>query len=400
MALIIIGFVLAFIFIVLIGQKNLPLALFCGAVILGLFTTPAVNIFKSFLNTITDFSVVILAIVVFFIPMIGGVMREGGQMENIVQNLRIGKKGIMAVSPAIMGLLPMPGGALFSAPIMEKSGEGVDDSLKVAINIWYRHLLILIYPLSSDLIATTKIVGLNLYGAILYLFPTLIIATILGQIFLLSKVYGEIKYKESFSIKNLFIPLFIILIAPVIDFIFRLTGILPIKELGTLIGVSCGFIFSLIFSPNRISLIDVFNKMKPYKFSFILIGIFFFLNIFKNSGVDRLIAAVPFPPLLLCIISGFILGVGTGRILLPSSIIFPIFLISNHVTLLDFSLIYTSIFFGYVISPVHPCLSVTCEYFSQNLKGAIKIMLPPTMIILGMVLLVSILKLLVPYSTK
>uniref|UniRef100_A0A7C6AG67 DUF401 family protein n=1 Tax=candidate division WOR-3 bacterium TaxID=2052148 RepID=A0A7C6AG67_UNCW3 len=391
MTLIITGFIIAFIFIVIIGQKNLPLALFCGTIILGLFTVPPLNIFKLFLNTITDIPVVLLAFVVFFIPMIGGVMRETGQMDNIVKNLRIGKRGIMALAPSIMGLLPMPGGALFSAPIMEKSGEGVNDDLKVAINIWYRHLLILIYPLSSDLIATTKIAGLNIYSAILYLFPTLIIAGILGQIFFLSKVEGKLSYKEAFSLKNLLIPLFIILVAPIMDFLFRSFQIFSIKEIGTLIGVGTGFILSIILTPVNINLKQVFIKMKPYRFSFIIIGLFYFLNVFKVSGIDRFIAGVPFPPLLLCIIAGFILGVGTGRVLLPSSIIFPIFLISNHITLLDFALIYTGIFFGYVVSPVHPCLSVTCEYFSTKLKGTLKLLIPPAIIILVIVLLVAIL---------
>ncbi len=394
MTLIITGFIIAFIVIVIIGQKNLPLALFCGTIILGLFTIPPLNILKIFLNTITDIPVVLLAFVVFFIPMIGGVMRETGQMDNIVKNLRIGKKGIMALAPAIMGLLPMPGGALFSAPIMEKSGEGVNDDLKVAINIWYRHLLILIYPLSSDLIATTKIAGLNIYSAILYLFPTLVIAGILGQIFFLNKVEGKISYKEAFSLKNLLIPLLIIFVAPILDFLFRSFQLFPIKEIGTLIGVGTGFILSIILAPVNINLKQVFIKMKPYRFSFIIIGLFYFLNVFKVSGIDKFISGIPFPPLLLCIIAGFILGVGTGRILLPSSIIFPIFLISNRITLLNFALIYTGIFFGYVVSPVHPCLNVTCEYFSTKLKGTLKLLFPPAIIILVIVLLVAILSIL------
>uniref|UniRef100_A0A7C4XTD0 DUF401 family protein n=1 Tax=candidate division WOR-3 bacterium TaxID=2052148 RepID=A0A7C4XTD0_UNCW3 len=390
MTSIILGFIIAFAIIVVIGQKNLPVALFCGSIILGLFTTFPRHIFKIFLSTITDPSTILLSIIVFFIPMIGGIMRDSGQMDNIVKNLRIGKRGIMAISPAIMGLLPMPGGALFSAPIMEKSGEGVSDDLKVAINIWYRHLLILIYPLSSDLIATTKIAGLNIYNAIFHLLPALIIATILGQIFLLNRVQGNISYKESFSLKNLLIPLFVILIAPFLDFIFKAVSLFPIKEIGTLIGVTTGFILSLVFSPWKVNLRTVFNKMKPYKFSLIIFGIFFFLNIFKNSGIDKFITAVPFPPLILCIMGGFVLAVGTGRVLLPSSIIFPIFLISNNVTPIDFCLIYTSIFFGYVISPVHPCISVTCEYFSASLKAAIKLMLSPAMIVFAIILLLGI----------
>ncbi|MCX7995989.1 MAG: DUF401 family protein [candidate division WOR-3 bacterium] len=390
MTLIIIGFIIAFVVIVIIGQKNLPLALFCGTVILGLFTLPPVNIVNIFIRTISDIPVILLAFVVFFIPMIGGVMRETGQMDNIVKNLRIGKRGIMAVAPAIMGLLPMPGGALFSAPIMEKSGEGVNDDLKVAINIWYRHLLILIYPLSSDLIATTRIVNLNLYDAILYLFPTLIIATILGQIFFLNKVKGNISYTEEFSLKNLLIPLAIILVAPLLDFAFRSFKVFPIKEIGTLLGVLTGFILSIIFSPIRIDFKQIFLKMKPYRFSFIILGLFYFLNIFKASGIDKVIASIPFPPLILCIIAGFILGIATGRILLPSSIIFPIFLLSNNITPFNFALIYTSIFFGYVVSPVHPCLSMTCEYFTKDIKGSLKLLMPPALIIFAIALILGL----------
>ncbi len=394
MTLTITGFVIAFAVIVIMGQKNLPLALFAGSVLLGLFTLPLFHIIKIFINTIADTPVILLAFVVFFIPMIGGVMRETGQMDNIVKNLRIGKRGIMAVAPAIMGLLPMPGGALFSAPIMEKSGEGVNDDLKVAINIWYRHLLILIYPLSSDLIATTNIAGLNIYHAILYLSPTLIIAAILGQIFFLNKVKGKISYTEEFSHKNLLIPLIIILVAPILDFTFRNFKIFSTKEIGTLLGVITGFVLSIISSPVKVDIRQIYTKMKPYRFSFIIIGLFYFLNIFKASGIDKLIAKIPFPPLLLCIISGFILGVATGRILLPSSIIFPIFLLSNSITLLNFALIYTGIFFGYVISPVHPCLSVTCEYFSTDLKGTLRYLVSPALIILGIAILIAVINLL------
>ncbi len=393
MTLTILGFILAFIFIVIIGQKNLPLALFCGTVILGLFTIPPINIIKIFINTVSDIPVILLAFIVFFIPLIGGVMRETGQMDNIVKNLRIGKRGIMAIAPAIMGLLPMPGGALFSAPLMEKSGEGVDNDLKVAINIWYRHLLILIYPLSSDLIATTKIAGLNIYNAILYLFPTLIIAIVLGQIFFLNKVKGKITYTEEFSLKNLLIPLTIILVAPLLDFVFRSFKVFSLKEIGTLIGVITGFALAIISSPLKIDLKRIFLIMKPYRFSFIMLGLFYFLNVFKVSGIDKLIVRIPFPPLLLCISVGFILGIATGRILLPSSIIFPIFLLTNQITPLNFALIYTSIFFGYVVSPIHPCLIVTCEYFTTNFKNPLRLLMPPALIVFVMITIWGIISL-------
>ena len=126
------GFIISLIVILTVARKNLPLALFCGAIVLGLFTLPLISILQQILYTFTDLSIIFLALAMGIIPMIGGTMKESGQMDDLVNNLRIGKKGIMALSPAIMGLLPMPGGALLSAPIIEKAGAGVANDLKVA----------------------------------------------------------------------------------------------------------------------------------------------------------------------------------------------------------------------------------------------------------------------------
>ncbi len=318
-------------------------------------------------------------------------MKETGKMDDLVNNLRIGKKGLMAVAPAIMGLLPMPGGALFSCPILERGGKGVSEDLKVAINIWFRHLLILIYPLSSDLIATTKMVGLNLYSAISYLFPTLIIAVILGWLFFLIKVKGKAAYEKLFSLKNLMLSLLTILVAPLIDFSVKTFNLLPQKELGTLLGVLCAFLLSILLNHNKeVNLKQVFLKMKPYNFSLILIGLFLFLNTFKSTRIAQLISQIPIPPLILCIIAGFILAFGTGRILLPASVIFPIFLTTSIITPFSFALIYTSIFFGYVVSPVHPCLGVSAEYFKTPLKGVLELLFPPAMIILVITIILGI----------
>ncbi|MEO0185312.1 MAG: hypothetical protein ABIL20_05895, partial [candidate division WOR-3 bacterium] len=76
------------------------------------------------------------------------------------------------------------------------------------------------------------------------------------------------------------------------------------------------------------------------------------------------------------------------------SVIFPIFLISSQPTLIDFALIYTGIFFGYVISPVHPCISVTCEYFARDIKGSLKLLTPPALIVLCTTLIVAVIKIL------
>jgi hypothetical protein len=180
------------------------------------------------------------------------------------------------------------------------------------------------------------------------------------------------------------------LIAPVLDFSLKTFFTLPIKELATVVGVSTALLLSCLMSKVKLGLLVIARKMKPWNFTFIIIGMFIFLNIFKASNAATLIASIPLSPATLCVVSGFILGLATGRVLLPSSIIFPVYLTFGPVTPVMFALIYTSIFFGYVISPVHPCVGVSLEYFNVSMKDFLKLLLTPTIIIFALVLLISI----------
>ncbi len=384
-----IGFIISLLAILFVARRSLPLALFCGALILGFFTLPVQMTLQLIWRTVIDPSVLLLGLAMGFIPMIGGAMKESGRMDDLVNNMRIGKKGVMALAPAMMGLLPMPGGALLSAPILEKGGVGVRDDLKVAINDWFRHLFVLIYPLSSALIASAKIVNLNVYNAALYLLPTFAFALLLGYMFLLRKVHGRIDYEDPFSLKGLLVPLAIVLVAPVLDFSLKRFFHLPVKELATLIGVATAFGISILVSQSRLNVLRIARKMKAWNFTLIIIGMFIFLNIFRASNAASLIGSIPLPPLTLCVVAGFALGVATGRIILPSSIILPVYLTHSAITPITFAVTYSSIFFGYVISPVHPCVGVSLEYFKVQMKDFLKLLIIPTAIIFFLLFILS-----------
>jgi integral membrane protein (TIGR00529 family) len=384
------GLVISLGAILLVARRNLPLALFCGALILGIFTLPLFDVLRIVAGTLSDASVMLLALAMGVIPMIGGSMTFSGQMDDLVNNLRIGKRGLMAFSPAIMGLLPMPGGALLSAPILEKGGVGVADDLKVAINNWFRHLFVMIYPLSSALIASAKIANLSVYNAMVYLLPTFFFALLLGYLFLIRKIKGVIEYEREFSVMGLVLPLIVVLVAPIIDFTLKTYARLPVDEIATVVGVTTAFALSLILSRVKLDLWSIAKRMKPWNFALIIIAMFIFLNIFKASNAATLIASIPLPPVTLCVVAGFILGLTTGRVLLPASIILPVYLTFAPITPVVFALIYTNMFFGYVISPVHPCVCVSLEYFNASMKGFLKLLLYPTLMIFLIVLLVSL----------
>ncbi|MFH1891799.1 MAG: DUF401 family protein [Candidatus Zixiibacteriota bacterium] len=384
------GFIVSLAAILVISRKNLALALISGAIILGLFTLSLDSLLDRIIYTITDSSIMLLALAMGVIPLIGGTMKESGQIDSLVSNVRISKRYMLPFSAALMGLLPMPGGALLSAPIIEKAGEGVADDLKAAINNWFRHLFIMMYPLSPALIASAKICDLDLYVTVIYLIPGALLAALVGYVFYLRKVHGKLKHDDIFSWKELSIPLIVILSAPILD--FSLKRILSISSLATLIGVVTGLVLSIVLSRRRLDLKHIAAKMKPWNFSLILVGMFLYLHVFQESDASNLIAWISLPPLTLAIVAGFVLGLLTGRVQLPGSIVYPVYLAATGgITPILFALIYVAIFFGYIISPVHPCLVVTCEYFHVPIKRMIDRLAVPTAVVMGIVIFLSIL---------
>ena len=95
------GFIISLTAILLVARRSLPLALFLGAVILGLFTLPAFQVLEKIVFTVTDVSVLLLALAMGVIPMIGGTMKESGQMDDLVNNLRIYRQGYKDALAAI-----------------------------------------------------------------------------------------------------------------------------------------------------------------------------------------------------------------------------------------------------------------------------------------------------------
>ena len=100
------------------------------------------------------------------------------------------------------------------------------------------------------------------------------------------------------------------------------------------------------------------------------------------SSAPEEIASVDLSVFLLILI-GFFLGFATGRIQLPISILIPIYIaqfVGITMPLLDFIFIYTASFLGYLLTPIHPCVAYSTEYFETNFIKAVKILGKPILI--------------------
>ena len=93
---------------------------------------------------------------------------------------RRGRAWAMMAIPAVLGTIPMPGGALFSAPFIQQvagdSMSGRDAGIpawKMAVNYWFRHVIEYWWPLYPGVIVATRIFGLDSWQSVSYTHLTL-----------------------------------------------------------------------------------------------------------------------------------------------------------------------------------------------------------------------------------
>ncbi|MBY8991107.1 MAG: DUF401 family protein [Candidatus Lokiarchaeota archaeon] len=388
------SFVIVIGLVMILSKYELGIVLTLGA--FGFALLAGVNILQSLINVLTNPSILTLIIIMIFIPILGGIMEESGLMMEMIQKMRISKKSSLMMIPALFGLLPVPGGALMSAPIVQQIDSEEDATKKVSINVWYRHMLIMVYPLSSSLIISSFLTDINLYILVLGLFPGLIVMWLIGYITLVKNISPFTEQGER-DLKRAFHNLVPILIAPILDFVGRIFFNFSVPELFLLIGLVFSIWLALRFGKMNFSSVKTISKkMKIWRFPLIIFSMFIFLEVFVLSGAPEEIAVLDLSVFLLILI-GFFLGFATGRIQLPISIVIPIYLAPITVltmSLIDFIFIYTSISLGYLITPLHPCVAYSTEYFETDFMKVVKVLGKPIfisfMLLLGLYGLLSL----------
>ncbi len=389
-----IAFLIVISLIMIFSKKELGIILSIATLIFAILTQ--VNLLDSLITVFSNPSNIILIIIVALIPILGGIMDDSGLMMELVQKMDVSKKVSFIVGPAFFGLLPVPGGALMSAPIVDQIDKDLHPNKKIAINVWYRHALLLIYPISPILIIGSLLTGISIYLIIVAMIIPFIIMSLIGYLTLLRSVDKERESHER-DLKRVVRNFSPILIAPVIDFLGRTFFNLDSPEIFLLIGLFISVWVSIMISKMPLSRVkEVAKKMKIWRFPLVMFAILWFLTVFVDSGLPEDIGALKLP-FIVFICLGFVLGFTTGRVQIPFSILIPIYLIQNGITtmiLMEFVFLYCATFLGYLITPIHPCLAYSINYFKTDYKGALKYLLPPVSICFGLLLSLYLLYLL------
>ena len=405
---------LALILVVQRVFKKLIIAVSAGTLLLAFWTGHSVRSFWE-ISAERFFSIdnYMLLLIIVLVIWLSTQMSKTGVMKDLVGAATgvFSKRAAMAVLPILVGLLPMPGGALFSAPLVDDCDDQneVGPLHKTSINFWFRHVWEYWWPLYPGVIVAIDITGLDPLIFMTALFPLTLVSITVGYFFLLRKIEkGEKKKTKNYRafFKPLLPVLVLIMVYAVIQFIFPV-----IKEISRYLPMVLAIVAAIISQQlMRPIKAKVWLKIVVSRKTFIMAGLVAIIRIYgafieaKIPGGDFLInqlrtemASVGIPPLLLIIMLPFVAALTTGIAVGYAGASLPIVMqligtdSSTALIVSTAVLAYGSGYIGLLLSPVHVCLIVTNEHFKTSLLSSIRTMLLPAAVLFGWIYVWSIL---------
>ena len=388
-------------------RRNLLLAVLASTILLGFWAGHTVHSFsavvvESFFSK-TSFNNYMLLLMILLVIWFSSQLSMTGVMNDLTRSVSgiFQKRTAMAVLPALIGLLPMPGGALFSAPLVDDcdTRKEIPPLLKTKINFWFRHIWEYWWPLYPGVILAIDITGLEPALFMAALFPMTLLSIIIGYVFYLRKIPIS-KRTTRGRYRDVLIPLLpvgILLIVYVIiqcafPFIGAASRYLPMG-----IGVLFAMISQQILRPLPVRkwLVIISSRKAFFMLGLVaavrIYGAFIKAELpngeFIISQLRMEMAGAGIPPLLLIVLLPFVASLTSGIAVgfVGASLPIVMQLAGNDLptsqVVATAVLAYGGGYVALILSPIHVCLVVTNEHFGTGLLASIRKMLLPASVL-------------------
>lgn len=393
----VVGLAAAFALIVILTAKriNVALSIMIGSVALAILSGLSVQDFVNlFIRCLEDPQTVNLTLQVAAIGMLAFSMKETKLVDDLIAGLRtmLSSRVLVAVIPAVIGLMPMPGGALLSAPLIDKEADELKltPERKVAVNLTFRHIWFYVFPLSSTLILASGLAGINLYQLILIQIPSFILSIAMGYVLFLRgfKVDRRLQSEKAYGI--------------VVEGLAPIAGAIALNLAGLNLAASVmlGILATLLIKRTRPSrAVGLLLKGIPWTSALSIVSVMMLrytieaskaipilFSILKEAMVPLVLFATLFP-FMIAGVSG--LAIAGAGISIP--FILPLFQ-TNAPALV--SMIVLSTYAGYYISPLHLCLVLSNQYYKAKIHKVYRLWIPYLLMVCGLGIILDMLILL------
>ena len=348
------------------------------------------EIFSITYHALRSPTMITLTLIVITLTAFGNLMKETGSLRITMFSLSSlvkDRRYQMVILPLLIGLITFPGGAVFSAPLVEEAGKKLKLSRErmVVANTAFRHVQYMIYPLYPGLLLMAEITPYNLFDYIFFNLPVFIIFFLVTfkYVFRGVKVTGlpedspkdnnrrsELK-KLLYSLSPLILIILLVLIFDLYYPAAILIGILAVF-----------FIYYPVDKPFWETARSRFGHLARginWSMAFSIIAILIFKDFLEHSAVIDDIMAVMmennFPVLIPVIFLPFLTAFLMGNYFAAVGICVPLFmpiLPPGEQGFYYMALIFLTSQAGYFGSPIHMCNILTIEHFKASLPLVIK----------------------------
>ncbi len=397
----------ALVILVVVVRRGWPLAvgIFLSGFILAVSAamTPwrIVHVFR---DAVTDEGMFSLVYAIASIYMLSGAMDKSGQnrrMMDIVARAIPSRTLQLILFPALIGVFPIPGGAIFTCPLVDESAYplSLKNEHKALLNYWFRHISEVVTPLSPGIILFAALGDCSFPVLLLLGVPVSLWVIFVGYFFFLRKLprnsldLVEMKENgESLPRVNSFLweslPLLVGLAVALI-----LRQIFPALNAGFSIAISFALGTFVCQFQNHLPLQQLWHMLvcRPVLNNMLIVlGIFFFKEVLKCGDMMKPIGALAEGNeglFLICILAPMLCGLLTGLFVGCIGICAPIILsVIQHAGAWDERIVWIAlaVMFSYIaeqLSPMHVCLVVTTEYFHVSLSRILGRMLVPMLVV-------------------
>lgn len=323
---------------------------------------------------------------------------------------RHGRLWSLMTVPLVIGLVPMPAGALFSAPMVQQVADEAHwaPEWKAAVNYWFRHVVEYWWPIYPVVIVSLTVFHMEIWRYILALIAFTPVTLLAGYLFLLRPHQNRLTGGQSSAPEDPAGRRFVVIILPLAVIMASVLLLPPIlgrglplldgqlrKMLAMLIGMLLG-LGMILRDDGGWSVRRLFVSLAKRQSLNILLtvgSVAIFQSLLEDSQLlpvaGRELMEAGFPVVLLVAGLPLLAGLITGLAIGFAGLAFPLIvgLMSQpDAGLTPMATLALAFGFGYMgmmLSPIHLCLLVTRDFFSSSLISMYRHILPCAAVMLG-----------------
>ena len=367
-----------------------------GALLLGIiYLTPPRDFIKATLTAIFSQKSLDMTVTLMLTMVMENILRTTGMLTRMVSSLSAAlpdRRVVMATMPALIGLLPSPGGAVFSAPMVnEAAGDAdINPEQKAMINYWYRHIWEYVSPLYPGIILAAGITGVSTQTLFLANLPFALSVAGWGVLFCFHGITRQetphVQTSQDAEVRVFLTMVSPILFALLLVVLFNVNPALALG--GTVIALYLFHHYSVVMVVKNL------RESVSGRALFLVIGIMVFQEVLRVSGalagISAFFVSSHLPLHLILVLIPFIAGLMTGLTVGFVGITFPLLLpLMGATTPVPglVALAFGAGFAGVMLSPVHLCYVLTCEYFQTDIARVYHRLFLPSALVLAAALI-------------